>query len=299
MRTIRLKETPAGRREHTPTDEYRKECDASLGPGPFIQEGTADGFLATGNDRPDATRNLVMVGGSFVESMFAPATARFASRVERELPAEWRVLNAGRSGMTTLHLLSVMAAKLPPFLVDGGKLVIFIGHSDVSALSRPGSYWDSRHTVTPLIPASETIPVPWEPREASERLTDAVCATATALGIDYGLVAAPFRDGDFNDDRVLRVFYERNRRRYERATNIRRSIRDVTVRIAERHGRPVFDSQQFVEPADFYDVVHLNEDGQERYSDRLTAWLRTWAVDPRDVPASELPDSFDTSPLPR
>lgn len=278
VRTIRLKETPAGRREHTPTDEYRKGCDASLGEGPFIQEGTPDGFLATGNDRPDATRNLVMLGDSFVESMFTSVTTRFASRVERELPDEWRVLNAGLSGMTSLHLLSVMAAKMPPFLVDGGKLVIFIGQSDATAVALPGSYWDPRRTVTPTIPALERMPVPWEPREASERLTDAVCATATALGIDYALVASPFRDGDFNVDPALRGFYERNRRRYERATAIRRGVREVTLRTAERHGRPVFDAQQFVEPTDFYDVQHLNEHGQQRFSDVLTPWLRTWAV---------------------
>lgn len=273
MRTIRLKETPSGRREHTPADEYRRTCDASLGRGPFIQEGTPDGFLATGNDRPDATRNLVMIGGSFVESLFIPVQDRFASRIERDLPADWRVLNAGYSGMTTLHLLSVLAAKLPPYL-EGGKLLIFIGQSDVNAISEPGSYWHSSKTVTPIMPAPEVKPMPWEPLESFERMLDATCSTASALGIDYALVAAPFRDGEFDTDDVLRAFYKRDRDRYERMTALRHRVRDATLAAAERHGRPVFDAQAVVAPTDFYDIAHLNETGQARFASSLAPWLR-------------------------
>lgn len=127
MRYVRLKETPLEvERFHTPSETYRKACDDSLELGPFVQRGTADGFLDTGNARPGANRNLVMVGGSFVESMFSNELARFPSQIERTLPSEWQVCNAGYSGMTTLHILPLLAAKLVPYVVPNGKILILL-----------------------------------------------------------------------------------------------------------------------------------------------------------------------------
>src|SRR5699024_3510378 len=173
------------------------------GHGPFVQRGTIDGFLDTGNHRPPATRNLVMLGGSFVESMFAAEMDRFPSQIERMLPDDWRIFNARDSGMTTLHMLSLLVSKLVPFLIPNGKLVIFIGQSDTNVLTSKHAYWDPRPTITPIKQASKTQALPWSRVESLERVIDSVLSTADSFGIDYAVVASPYREGNFDTDPVL------------------------------------------------------------------------------------------------
>src|SRR5690625_4090976 len=100
MRNIPLKEHPPNSHgRYLPSHKDREASDETLGGGPFVGRGTADGYLYTGNERPDAVKNLIMLGGSFVESLFVEERSRFPSIIERSLPDAWRVLNGGQSEM--------------------------------------------------------------------------------------------------------------------------------------------------------------------------------------------------------
>lgn len=277
MRTVRLKETPPGvQKPLTPSDAYREACDSTLGQGPFMQRGTVHGFLDTGNERSKAYRNLVMLGGSFVESMFVDELHRFPSIVERALPQDWCVLNGGYSGMTTLHMLAILSAKIPTVMTPGSKLILFIGQSDSNAMATDGSYWSDTKTLAPISPHPVAPFSPWGPKESVKRTIDALLSTAEAFGFEYGVVASPFRDSDFSNDQVLRKLYRRQRRRYESAVERRRFVQEVAKRAANARGRPFLDGQAVVEQHHFYDAMHLNAAGQPVFASAITAWLAQW-----------------------
>lgn len=217
-----------------------------------------------------------MLGGSFVESMFVDELDRFPSIVERGLPEEWQVLNGGYSGMTTLHLLPLLTSKVPTVMSPGSKLLLFIGQSDVNAMGSAGIYWSDSKTLAPIEPRTFEPFSPWGPKEAVERTVDALLSVAEAFDFDYGVVASPFRDGDFSNDPVLRATYRRQRALYERAVERRRFIQDIAQQVTEFHGRPYFDGQSVVEPNDFYDVIHLNSKGQYVFAEALSSWLVDW-----------------------
>ena len=265
MRTIRLKEVRQNVDDFlSPTESYRDRCDESLPVGPFRRRGTPDGFLATGGDRLNAEKKLILLGGSFVESMYIPEEARFAAVIERALPVDWRVCNGEYSGMTTLHLLLGLASKIPPMLTTGSKVIIFIGMSDLFALSQPGRYWDAHPMVTPIQPAPDSeVQAPLSIEPALRGVVRATFATAEALGMDFGVVASPYRDVGAPADNA------------ESPEAIRRLIQAVAQEEAVRMAVPFLNSQDHVEPADFYDRMHLNEAGQARYASVLLWWIRS------------------------
>lgn len=277
MRTIRLKETePGSRTLLTPAADYRELTDESLPSGPFLRRGTADGFLHTGDEREAATRSLILLGDSFVETVYCDEAERFPALLEQTLPEEWRVLNGGYSGMTTAHMLTLVAAKIPPLMSPGSRLVLFVGQSDVFALQSPGAYWSLSDRITPLLPPPTTSEVTWDRTEALERTIDALLALVVAFRFDVGVVAAPFRDGDFRTDSLLRAWYKDSDETYARFTRIRRMIQRVVATAATRHELPFLDGQSAVTPADFYDSLHLNPAGQHVFSQAMSGWLKSW-----------------------
>lgn len=275
MREIRLKEPrPSVRDFLTPSDEYREGCDDTLAPGPFRRRNTDDGFLATGNDRFDAPKRLVLLGGSFVESMYTDEKQRFPSLIERDLPDEWRVCNGGYSGMTSLHLLNVLASKIPSILTPGSKVVLFIGMSDVDALMRRGLYWDSEARITPVIPAPSPREVSLAPVDAARGVIRSVVDVAVNLGMDFGVVASPYRKAGLDDEVVARL-HSGSDARYRDREEARRVVQETAREEAARAGVPFFDSQRHCDPSDFYDMFHLNELGQVMYAAAIDSWLRT------------------------
>jgi lysophospholipase L1-like esterase len=277
MRYVRLKETrPNVDATHVPPPEYRVNCDDTLGEGPFEQRGTDDGFLMTGNYRPLATRNLVLLGGSFVESAYSHETDRFASIIERDLTVDWQVLNGGYSGTNTLHMLPVVSVKIPTVMTPGSKLVIFIGQSDTTAMNQDSVYWANPKSMAPVLPATLTQYSPWPAEEAVVRTIEALLSVADAYGFDYGVVASPYRDADFDTDPVLRRLYRNDRNYYERATKQREFIQASARSAALRRGRPFMNGQQSVEPTHFYDTMHLNKHGHAVFAAAFSDWLSSW-----------------------
>lgn len=275
MRTLRLKEAAPGTDDWlSPGDIHRSISDDSLADGPFRRRGTAEGFLSTGNERPGATKRLVMLGGSFVESMFAPEQERFASVVERNLPSEWAVLNGGYSGMTTLHALTQLAAKIVPYVQRQDTLLYFVPMSDSSALNSPGLYWSASKTVTPFSPVAQNAAPAWDRREAAVRVLSAFLAAAQALGMRTAVVASPFRDGEFASDSAIRALYKEDRTRYARARARFQLLHDVARNECAQREIPFFDAQSVMgDPGLFYDQMHLNEMGQARFAEELTRFV--------------------------
>lgn len=242
-----------------------------------MRRGTADGFLDTCNVRSRASRSLFLLGDSFVESLFVEEGERFAAQLERLMPEDWRVLNGGYSGTTTIHLATMLLAKILPMVTSRDRIVFFIGQSDLFALASPGYYWDDASAITPVRPPLNVGTVGTSPDVAASRAIDALLSIADSFDLNYGVVAAPFRDSSFPGDPVLRAVYGNDRNRYERLTSLRRVVQQEAKRSAERHGKPFLDAQTAVAgPQCFYDLLHLNSTGQSEFTGTMANWLDHW-----------------------
>lgn len=280
-RSIRLKEHEAGIDTfREPVERTRDFSDHTLAHRPYLFRTDNNGFILTGNEAGvDSLPELVVVGDSFVESLFASEAMRFASQVERGLAVAatpYRVLNAGYSGMTSLHMLGVLSVKLRPLIRPQTKLLLFIGQSDVNALSSPGLYWGQTKTVTPfgsLTADSPVIDQEW--KEAFVQMVTSVIAFAQSHGYDFAITAGVFRNASYDDDALLRKVFRNKRAPYDTTMEKRRFVIDAVRSIAQEHAIPLFDaSAEFLaQPGYFYDTLHLNDAGQNAYAQALTTWI--------------------------
>lgn len=280
-RVIRFKEhIPLSYKSFTPSDAYRRTTDHTLGTGPFIARADVDGFLRTGNDTAHDCPKVILLGGSFVESMFVPENIRFASILERRLSVAGhprRVLNGGYSGNNTLQITQSVISKLPA-IVDSDTIVLLcIGQSDAEVLLTTGTYWSPQPRIAPIQPPSPTASFFDEPAEETlRRVTSLAISSALTLGLRTGIIVAGFRDGDFSFDPVLRSTHRRNRAAYERTVETRRMIQRVGSELAREAGVPTFDAHRATlngSPELYYDNMHLNERGQEVMAAALERWL--------------------------
>lgn len=263
-----------------PIDPIREVADDSLSAGPFRHRTDQNGFIHNGNSLQESPSNLLILGDSFVESIYADETQRFASQVERNLHDSrmpFNVLNGGYSGMTSLQMLTVLATKAPSYMTPGSKLMVVIGQSDANALLVPGMYWGKTRSVSPFMPIEKATGAPardW--RETLGGMVTCVVQVAKALSIDVLLSAGLFRNGDFETDQVLRRAHKENKQVYERRTEIRHEIIDVVQAVASENQVACFDaSATFLKrPELFYDLLHLNPAGQDLYASMLSDWLK-------------------------
>lgn len=295
-RSIRLKEHQPNLDMHRrPPESIREESDDSLEEGPHRVRTDDQGFISTGNDVPGDAPDIFVIGDSFVESLLASEHRRFVSQVERGLSAAGaphRVRNGGYSGMTSLHMLGAVSAKLPPLLRPGSRLLLVVGQSDANALASRGLYWEQTKTVTPFSsPASASNVLDGSWREAFINMVTTVLTFAKLHGYDVAMTSGLFRNGDFDHDPVLRRRFRRQRSAYEASFEKRRFIVDAVRAIAREHSVLHFDvSADFLARPDFfYDALHLNHAGHDAYAAALLAWmLETWLPTRADADFAEL-----------
>lgn len=111
----------------------------------------ANGFIidAKLKCRADRCKNIVLLGDSFVESVFVDEDKRINAVLEGLAPG-FNVLNGGYSGATSLHLVNVIINKVVP--VDPEYVVVFVPTNDQRVQAIESGYWNSDARLSPLIP---------------------------------------------------------------------------------------------------------------------------------------------------
>jgi hypothetical protein len=117
LRAIRLQEfAPSSIIRYTPPDWY--SADSSLERRQYLLRTDENGFILSGPEPVNSTKNLIILGDSTVEGMFLDEDARFCSKLETQivetLGISVRVLNGGYSGATSLHLYNTFINKIIP-----------------------------------------------------------------------------------------------------------------------------------------------------------------------------------------
>lgn len=277
MRHIHLKEWGINiDGAYEPTDLYISHCDGSLLKQMYNFRTDKDGFIITGNDRIDpSSRPIVILGDSVVENMYVREDRRMCSVLERELISSGhslRILNAGMSGATTLHLLNMFLNKIVPLRP---KIVILMsGIFDVTAALNIDSFWASNKYLTPIRSqheesddfTSNQLPAPdWDTRE---RLLRAFVATSAALGVPLYLATTGHRT-------CYDAFAMRTSANVESNFTVQRDWRlqsnTITKTIAAETGSLLIDVEDLLyDRSDvFYDYFHLNEFGSKLVGEKL------------------------------
>lgn len=252
-----------------PTDAYLAGTDGTLKKTAFIRTATHDGFIDTGAPRSTERSNIFVLGGSFVESLFALPEERFVARAAHRLDAN--ILNGGYSGMTSLQLALVVLAKIAGIAKPGDAVVAFTPKSDTGAMWHPGGFWTGNKTYTPVLPGT--------PNDRPARSTDylatvrAIHTFTATIGLHLSLATSPHRATDYTVDTWMHK--KVNYVRYHELARLQRKIDARTRAAAKDLGVPLLDLQTLCDgnPDLFYDDYHLNDHGQRVVGDLFTEFL--------------------------
>ncbi|WP_146233295.1 SGNH/GDSL hydrolase family protein [Arthrobacter psychrolactophilus] len=279
-RYIRLKELPPStERFHTPSEEQIECSDSSLVVEPYICRVDDQGFMKTGFEGGSHLQPIVIMGDSFVESMYSAEELRFVSQVERNLNEDsekYRFLNAGYSGSTSLQLLNSLINKVYPTVGPGSTIVFFAPHSDRDNLYKDGSYWNGSQRGAALLPASGVgNPQLVHEIEAFSSVLTLLAAASKALQLNLILGTAPFRVADFASDAPLRRLYRRSRENYELGLQRRRAFCAEVRNFSRENNLPLIDGEIALagDASYFYDELHLNSTGHEKFAEFVSPEL--------------------------
>ncbi|WP_438455126.1 hypothetical protein [Vreelandella venusta] len=151
-RVIRLKEWGCNQSEFKrPSEKQVEIATSALKEKNYILNTDVNGFIINAKlqNRNERNKNLVLLGDSFVESLFVDEDKRLNAIIESLAPG-FNVLNGGYSGATTLHLINVIVNKVIPLSPDYA--AVFVPTNDQRVQSLDNGYWNKDTRLSPLVP---------------------------------------------------------------------------------------------------------------------------------------------------
>lgn len=280
-RNIRLKEWGVlvdEFKEATPA--YVEGTDGSLETGQYQLRTDIRGFIKTGAEAErQGFYKRVLLGDSFVESLFIPEKSRFAALAEEATPGgqSIQIWNGGYSGANTLHIFNIIINKVLPLRHVIKQLIIFTTINDCYPATDDNGFWTTNSKATRFVGSG----LKEEPRnecdpdfEQYRALVQSIIELCNIWGISLVFVRVPYRRAEFSSDVFLPTVF-RDELQYQAQTSLMDRLADVCeeqsrlLKISFWNGFEAFpaeDNKKY-----FYDFSHLNVDGQVLFGD----WLKT------------------------
>lgn len=269
-RSIRLKEYPPNSNSY-----FRPHPEVFRYGGPivdrnYVMRTDEEGFIVTGNSYANTpnTRRLVLLGGSFVESMYADEQRRFPAQVERmahESGHDISTHNGGYSGSTLLHVVNHLLNKVLQWDRDKLSVCIFPPTNDVLALSREGTYWAPHQHHANVLPlrSGSIVPRPFDTSEATELMQVAISICQTA-GIPVSVVTTPYREDGYEGDPFMTIRHA-NSTSYEKENMQMRTYTDAIKQVTLKNNVEHLDLHAALggKSRFFYDGRHLTVEGMD------------------------------------
>ncbi|MGP5634828.1 hypothetical protein [Corynebacterium casei] len=260
---------------------YLEGCDDSLKAGIVELSTDNNGFIKTNNGlNPQGRKAILVIGASFVESMFLEPNDRFCSAMEAELehilPSEFVVWNAGYSAMTPIHMLNKFTASLRPLFSQLAGVILAVPTVDQGIIGRKYSYWDPDQIVSPVLPLAEGVTFPDEAFDGWKDqaiLFELLIRLLKSYEVPTLVLGSPFRRSTWEVDPFWQKLHT-DPDQTTRAIAYLDRIVDNALQVAKDMEVPLIDSRRFssmVGPNHryFYDYLHLNKDGGPIYGREL------------------------------
>lgn len=197
-RVIRFKEWGCNEKlTKEPTEHQIANSTDSLEVKDYCLTTDDNGFIVNGLNANygSKAKNLVVLGDSFVESLYVDEDKRINAVLERSL-SDFNVLNGGYSGATSLHLLNIIINKVIP--INPHFVILFVPTNDERIQAIKNGYWNTDKRLSSLVPLGKDseLRVNYSLSSFSssvEKILQLICLTLNTYEIKYCLGTTPHR----------------------------------------------------------------------------------------------------------
>lgn len=278
-RVIRLKEWGCNKKtSKKPAENQIANATRDLEAKNYALTTDSNGFIINGSRKVGAARskNLVLLGDSFIESLFVDEEKRINAVLEERF-SDFNVLNGGYSGATSLHLLNVISNKVIPLNPDF--VVFFVPTNDQRIRTVANGYWNKDPRLSSVIPSSKASELiddyPVTSFNSSvEKMLEIIHFTLNVFGIKHCFGTTPHRQKIHEEDEWFKI-KSLNLRSYSVKVSQRKQVNSICRNFCLERKIALIDLE--AELADFnhyfYDDLHLTNQSSptvgEIISDRL------------------------------
>ncbi|MFC4260123.1 GDSL-type esterase/lipase family protein [Marinobacter lacisalsi] len=250
-----------------PGEAQLSSATSSLKDRDYTLNTDVNGFIINGllNDRDKRSNELILLGDSFVESLFVREDKRINAIIERLSPNS-SVINGGYSGSTSLHLINIILNKVIPLYPD--YVVVFVPTNDQRIQSLENGYWCRDSRLSPLVPLGRGKILTDNYKDRVElrsvykalRVINVLLAT---YNIKHCFATTPHRQNVAADDEWAKKVGI-DLKRYHRKVTQRRAVNDVCRDFCNENHIDLIDLESEVyDSSFFYDDLHLTERASE------------------------------------
>ncbi|MFI2817180.1 SGNH/GDSL hydrolase family protein [Vreelandella piezotolerans] len=265
-RVIRLKEWGSSVSTHKqPSEEQLLKATKSLANKRYALNTDENGFIINSKviNRSSRSKKIVLLGDSFVESVFVDEEKRINAVIEG-YNSSLNVLNGGYSGATSLHVANVLLNKVVP--VEPSLVVFFMPTNDQRVIQLDDGYWNIDQRLSPLVPlGKEKVLLSDYSGQVSlksmHKMLKVIHSILCIYDIPFVFASTPHRFvKDENDEWLLKV--GANIEKYNRKSKSRSNVNKICKNYCANNLIDFIDLEGAVsEKADFfYDDLHLTSD---------------------------------------
>lgn len=262
-RVIRLKEWGCNLETvKQPNHKQFISATSDLEDKPYILNTDINGFIINSllDDRELRKKTIVLLGDSFIESIFVDEDKRINAVIEEMMP-DFKVLNGGYSGATSLHLVNIIVNKVIPLNPD--YIVFFTPTNDQRVQTVDNGYWNKDFRLSPMVPLSKNDSLIDDYTESSHlksvtTILRLIHSILQVYDIPHCYVTTPHRYILSTDDEWIKK-NNINTISYSKKILLREKVNDVCKIISKELSINCIDLEKALKDRSeyFYDDLHL------------------------------------------
>lgn len=283
-RVIRLKEWGSNTRTFKrPSEKQFQVATSALKDKSFPLNTDKNGFIINSYTENELERKktLVLLGDSFVESLFVDEELRINSIVEKFLK-DFRVLNGGYSGATSLHILNIIINKVIPLNPD--YVVFFLPTNDQRVQRLDNGYWNSDARLSPLVPLRkgdelvDDYPM-MSNSKSVYKLLEVIHLMLESFSIPHCFATTPHRTDVTSEDEWVKKA-KINIKHFSEKVRQRKAVNNTCREFCLKEGLNCIDLENdpVIVNDFFYDDLHLTNQSSPVVGKIIFERLKSWEV---------------------
>jgi hypothetical protein len=280
-RVIRLKEWGCNKKTtKKPAHNQIQNATRALETKDYALNTDSNGFIVNGskNGENARTKNIVLLGDSFIESLFVDEDKRINAILEKQF-TDFNVLNGGYSGATSLHLLNVINNKVIP--LNPNLVIFFVPTNDQRIRAVENGYWNKDQRLSSVIPSGKGLELVDDYPETSfcssvEKMLEVIHFTLSNYGIKHCFATTPHRQKLDEDDEWFRL-KSINFKSYGAKVSQRKQVNNVCRAFCQEKNLSLIDLEAELSDFNhyFYDDLHLTNQSSPIVGDIISDRLKS------------------------